>query len=69
MHVAQLSNTSSVDSDATNSESDSDDDEQEVESLEEQTRIKWEFRDETWGNPNFEYNPKPTAFQGNRMEP
>ena len=51
------------------SESKSDEDDPDVGSMEEQTRIKWEFRDQTWKNPNFEYNPKPRVFHGNRMEP
>lgn len=31
--------------------------------------IKWDFRDETWGNPNFSYNPAPLPFSGPKKGP
>ena len=46
--MAQLSDTSSVDFFAMNSEFDSDEANLDIGSVEKQTRIKWEFRDKTW---------------------
>ena len=37
-----------------------------VESIQNQIDLKWEFRDETWRNPNIVYHPMPNSFSGNR---
>lgn len=35
-------------------------------SIHNQTGLKWEYRDETWGDSNFSYNPQPKIFSGPR---
>jgi hypothetical protein len=53
-------------------ESDEDNHEEEGDengSIENQTGLKWEFRDGTWKNPNFMYKPMPQEFSGNQRGP
>lgn len=38
-------------------------------SIDEEIGLKWEYRDETWRDPNFVYSPMPSPFNGPRMGP